>query len=41
MEYKKLKQHQRENREFFSDNLGLRVHGAISWFGRDETEIEV
>lgn len=38
MEYKKLKQHQRENRELFSDNLGIRVHRAISWFGRAEKE---
>ncbi len=36
--FKKLKAKQREIRESFPDNLGLRIHRAISWLQRAEKE---
>ena len=38
--YAELKNRQRMIRETFSRALGLRVHRAISWFGRAEKEVD-
>ncbi len=35
-----LKTAQRERREAFPSNMGLRVHRAISWIGRAEQEVD-
>jgi len=40
MDYNELKNFQRQNRAKFSESLGLRVHRAISWYGRAEKELE-
>lgn len=36
--HKELKSYQRENRHGFSESLGLRVHRALSWLERAESE---
>ena len=36
LDYASLKQRQRAEREFWSTNLGLRVHRALSWLARAE-----
>ncbi len=38
MHFEELKSKQRDIREGFPEELGLRVHRAISWFGRAEKE---
>ena len=35
-----LKARQRELREGFSENFGLRIHRALSWLNRAELEID-
>lgn len=40
LNFKNLKQKQRELREGFPINLGLRVHRALSWMDRAERETE-
>lgn len=40
MNYQQLKKYQRENRENFSEALGLRAHRALSWLKRAELEGE-
>jgi hypothetical protein len=37
-DFEVLKEKQRANRHGFPDTLGLRVHRAISWLGRSESE---
>lgn len=39
-DYKALKDKQREIRDGFHENLGLRVHRALSWLQRAEQEVE-
>ena len=38
LDFKALKTKQRKTRDKFPEAVGLRVHRAISWFGRAETE---
>lgn len=38
MQYQKLKEQQRKDRENYSEQLGLRVHRALSWLKRSEEE---
>jgi hypothetical protein len=40
MDHQALKARQRAERDGFHPNLNLRVHRAISWFGRSEKEAE-
>ena len=40
MDHQALKTRQRAEREGYPPNLALRVHRAISWFGRSEAEAE-
>jgi hypothetical protein len=40
LDYKTLKEKQRQIRESFHENLGLRVHRALSWLQRAELETE-
>ncbi|WP_235901634.1 HEPN domain-containing protein [Alcanivorax sediminis] len=40
IDYKTLKNRQRQERDNYPDNLGLRVHRALSWFNRAEQEAD-
>ena len=40
MNYKNLKERQRNERENFHDSLGLRVHRALSWLDKAEQETD-